>query len=655
MLALARNQFILISLFSMSLLQGCQLVTLKEDRLSSSLNNKTDNILTNQQLSSASQHLLLMVNETGASCLSQLENCIAKLRSNETLDSEQIYAAASELYLARALGADQHHECKKDLTQQLSKLPPTKIKLCLDQQLADFDLSLRYSYVYLFKSEQPPESRLFDLRQGQVRTFYNVALSRLITTSYTRFNFQQLPESLMLGASQYNFDYQYYPALEHAAIEKLQSSYNLNFSGLNVINRQEGIGSEFVLVKKPKAQGINQRFILDPEHYYQDKANPNIHEARYLSVSATAAPSGGSSIDEILSLKAPLNITLYNPYQHKTADINSRTYTLTANYSVPYGLWLSENKLGKSGYWTLLNKEDNLRMPHIFMLEPYQPNKKVIVMIHGLASSPETWISLTNNIMGDQKLRDNYQVWQVFYSTNMPIFESRFQINALLKQAFAAVQPNTSSTKDAVLIGHSMGGIISRLLVSDADISAQAIPLMNYEQNMQLQRNPIIRERFVFKPIQPISRAIFIAAPHHGTAYADRWFTNLAKKMVVLPLSFLNDVNVQIPNSSNSTAGLVKTGPADLSQKSRFMLLTSNVLPSSSVPYHSIMGNQAKSHLIDQMSDGIVPYQSSHLDGAVSEKVITGGHSIHESPDAILELRRILREHLEQNKSANNQ
>jgi predicted DNA-binding helix-hairpin-helix protein len=37
-------------------------------------------------------------------------------------------------------------------------------------------------------------------------------------------------------------------------------------------------------------------------------------------------------------------------------------------------------------------------------------------------------VSLTNDIMGDAELRKNYQVWQVFYSTNMPIFESRFQM-----------------------------------------------------------------------------------------------------------------------------------------------------------------------------------------------------------------------------------
>lgn len=628
-------------------LSGCQLIKLQPDRLSSSLTNKTNHILTNHKLSLASQNLLKLVNETDKSCLSHLENCIAKMRSNETLDPEQVFSTASELYLARAFQADKKSECKKDLTQHLQLTTATPSNQCLEQQMSDFDHSLRYSYVYLFKTQQPPESRLFDLRQGQVRTFYNVTLSRLITTSYTRFAFTQFPEKLNFGQIQYQFDFKNYPDLQHADIDKLQSSYNLHFSGLDTINRQEGLGSEFVLVKKQDKQTSNQPFLLDPENFYKNQKNPNIQPARYLSVSAIVSPAQpNGSIDEILDQKMPMSVQLYDPYQYKNAELNNKTYTLTSNYSVPYGLWLAENKLGQSGYWSLLNREENLRMPHLFMIEPYQPNKKIIVMIHGLASSPETWVSLTNNIMGDQKLRDNYQVWQVFYSTNMPIIESRFQIYTLLNQAFAQVTPNTASAKDAVLIGHSMGGIISRLLVSDADISAQAIPLMNYEQSIQLQRNPIIRERFIFKPLKPISEAIFISAPHHGTEYADRWFTNMAKKLVVLPLTFLNNVDLKIPHQ-NSSAGLIRSGPDDLSEKSRFMMLTTHIMPMPSVPFHSIIGNKTRYTDGPKRSDGIVPYNSSHLDGAVSETVIKGGHSIHETPEAILELRRILRAHLQ--------
>lgn len=645
---LNRTHFLITMTFcSLSLVSGCQLVKLHENKLSQSLQEKTDNVLTDQKLSSESLQVLSMIQQTEASCLKNFDTCITALKNNP-FTSEQIYATASELYLSRALTTDQHSHCKKMLSEEKSKLSQTNVKTCLDQQLSDFDMSLRYSYVYLFKSDQTPESRIFDLRQAQVRTFYNVALSRLITTSFHRFNYHQFPESLMLGSSLYHFKFDHYQDLSKAKVDKIQSSYNLNFSALDRINRQEGIGSEFVLIKQSNLPEKAQSFLLDPEQYFQGKSNPNIHDPRYLAVSAVAAPSiAHKNAEEILSNETAFNIELYNPYLYQTAQLENKNYTLTANYSVPYALWLAENKLGSAGYWTLLNREQNLQMPHLFKLEPYQPNKKIIVMIHGLASSPETWISLTNNIMGDPKLRDHYQVWQVFYSTNMPIFESRFQINALLKQAFAQLQPNTPSAQDAVLIGHSMGGIISRLLVSDADISAQAIPLMNYEQNIQLQHNPIIRERFVFKPVQPFSRAIFISAPHRGTTYADRWFTNIAKKMIVLPLHFLDDVNAHLPNAKNSSQGLVRSGPADLSEKSRFIKLTSGVMPSPTIPYHSIMGNLSKTHDVAQMSDGIVPYTSSHLEGAVSEKVIDGGHSIHETSEAILELRRILRLHLD--------
>ena len=41
-----------------------------------------------------------------------------------------------------------------------------------------------------------------------------------------------------------------------------------------------------------------------------------------------------------------------------------------------------------------------------------------------------------------------------------------------------------------------------------------------------------------------------------------------------------------------------------------------------------------------------MPYASAHLDGAVSEKVIASWHSVQETPEAILEIRRILHEHL---------
>ena len=45
-------------------------------------------------------------------------------------------------------------------------------------------------------------------------------------------------------------------------------------------------------------------------------------------------------------------------------------------------------------------------------------------------------------------------------------------------------------------------------------------------------------------------------------------------------------------------------------------------------------------------SDGIVPYKSSHLEGAASETIIKGRHGIQDTPEAVLTLRKILHQHL---------
>jgi hypothetical protein len=66
----------------------------------------------------------------------------------------------------------------------------------------------------------------------------------------------------------------------------------------------------------------------------------------------------------------------------------------------------------------------------------------------------------------------------------------------------------------------------------------------------------------------------------------------------------------------------------------------------SGLPYHSIIARRDPAVALEQSDDGLVPYWSAHLAGAQSEKVITGWHSVQETPEAVLEVRRILHEEL---------
>jgi pimeloyl-ACP methyl ester carboxylesterase len=77
-------------------------------------------------------------------------------------------------------------------------------------------------------------------------------------------------------------------------------------------------------------------------------------------------------------------------------------------------------------------------------------------------------VNVANEIMGDERLRDRYQVWQVYYPTNLPVAISQLDVRTALSRHLRTVDPErvNKASHDIVLVGHSMGGIIGALLVS---------------------------------------------------------------------------------------------------------------------------------------------------------------------------------------------
>ena len=65
------------------------------------------------------------------------------------------------------------------------------------------------------------------------------------------------------------------------------------------------------------------------------------------------------------------------------------------------------------------------------------------------------------------------------------------------------------------------------------------------------------------------------------------------------------------------------------------------------VPFHSIIGDRGLGDG-EQGSDGVVPYKSSHLEGAESELIVPSDHAATAHPLAVLEVKRILKLHLQQ-------
>jgi hypothetical protein len=121
--------------------------------------------------------------------------------------------------------------------------------------------------------------------------------------------------------------------------------------------------------------------------------------------------------------------------------------------------------------------------------------------------------------------------------------------------------------------------------------------------------------------------------------------------------TFLTDARNSVASVMTADAASIHLDRAPnsidtLNPNNRFVRQVNKLPIAPGIPYHSIMGDRGKGgnkdHTRPVSSDGVVPYWSSHLDGAASEKIVPSNHSAHQHPEGIAEVLRILKLHLGQ-------
>ena len=300
------------------------------------------------------------------------------------------------------------------------------------------------------------------------------------------------------------------------------------------------------------------------------------------------------------------------------------------------------------------------RFTGLYHFEPFDPGRIPVIFVHGLMSDARTWSQMLNTLLHDPTLRSRYQFLGFAYSSGSPVFLSAARLRrelAALRRHLAEQKLPTEAFDRMVLIGHSMGGLLSRLQVcrcSGKDVAA--ILKVKDIDEVKRQFTPEAQKRFSeaseFEPSPSVKRVIFIAVPHRGSRIAESWIGGLGTSLIRLPGKLVRR-NFQIledlvrkgkvsPDFLDSRTGIDNLRPDDP------MLRLLGALPMAGISYHSIIGNREREGTPGG-SDGVVPYESSHLDGAESELVVKSGHSVHCNPLAIQEVRRILLLHAARN------
>ena len=336
-------------------------------------------------------------------------------------------------------------------------------------------------------------------------------------------------------------------------------------------------------------------------------------------------------------------LTLRDPEKQATAMVAGTMRPLEADFSAPLAYYPAVNEM-LAGLMAAMHVKEYMGRSGLFMLEPYDPDRIPLIFVHGLISTPQMWRNVINEVEFDPALRGRYQCWVFGYPTGNPTAYSAMR----LREELAKGKQLYGWPHGVVLVGHSMGGLISHMeavtMTSDDWIRVGGKPARDILARMT--PDSTLHQMVIYNADPDVKRIVFICAPHRGAEMATGFIGRIGMRLITLPAAlagtFKNTLEGDV-GFATGDARILPNGVTSLSPKNPALKVLDTV--PIRAPYHSIIGDRGRGDTPNS-SDGIVPYWSSHLKGALSEKIVPGPHGSCELPETIAELKRVLHLHL---------
>ena len=246
-----------------------------------------------------------------------------------------------------------------------------------------------------------------------MRDYYNYAVQQSVTRLFSHYRDAPKADAARSGESARIGDWNIHFLMDEVRLPggkttpyELIPASTLTFSGLRSMYRRDGFGAELVAVM---ARSVNDKDTF--EQPYSETPFPAL---------SVILSFKGRTLTQILETHDAA-FTVSDPYRRYYVSLGGISVPLAANFTSGYGLWLARSGFATQALRNAIGTSDGLAEPHIYLLQPYDPDRRIIVMLHGLASSPEAWINTANEVLGDEVLRRGYQIWQVYYPTNAPL------------------------------------------------------------------------------------------------------------------------------------------------------------------------------------------------------------------------------------------
>jgi len=351
-------------------------------------------------------------------------------------------------------------------------------------------------------------------------------------------------------------------------------------------------------------------------------------------------------------------LDIYDVLQSPDPVIDGKKTKLAVNYTAPLAYMRKQGDLKLPVVRAMIKTEKYIDEAGIYRFEPVDPNRIPVIFVHGIKSSPSIWKNMVNRLRADEVVRDNYQFWSFSYPTGLPILYSGMRLRQELIKMQEIYNPDGTNTRmnQMVVIGHSMGGLVTELQVKDSGYAFWPEDRSRPDDlGMKPSQAKILTDSVFFKAVPQISRAVFIATPHRGSDIAGTRVGEVLSRLISLPTELTGAVVALARldpffKEQLGVEGHIPNSVDDLEPGSQFLIALRGIKFNRGLPIHSIiaLGEKEQPGLLEDQNDGLVSYRSAHLKVADSEKTIQTNHRAPNHPEAISEVVRILRLHLVQ-------
>ena len=362
-------------------------------------------------------------------------------------------------------------------------------------------------------------------------------------------------------------------------------------------------------------------------------AQPVAGLVRALTVVATASRHGPPAVD----------LALYDPH--------TASRRLAADYTTPLALELAHFRPQRRGLRGLMRGGDYFASTGLYSLETPTPDKTPLVLVHGLVSDPADFYHLYNDLEANDEVRRHHQVWVFFYPTSLPVLYAamllREDVDRFIRQLDPAdVHP---ALHRAVLVGHSMGGLLCRLAVSEGGDRYYHHFFRQPLEDLTLSADDraLARRLFYSPATANVAHVVFIATPHRGSRLASGPLGGFGRVLLHMPSYLRQRLHAALLRNQEALVMRRRVQPGSsldsLTPDGPVIAAVNDLALRPGVRLHSILGDRGRGGPVERSSDGVVPYASSHLPQAESERIVPAGHvGTLNRPETSAELIRIL-------------